>query len=190
MATQPGPDRGPFDEFLRWLSADRDLAAVKHEEIRKKIVKYFVRKGCDDPHELFTETIDRVVRILDSGAEYSNPLALCFGVARRVWLEDKKKPKIDPFGDEIPSPPPPPRDDAPNLQEQRLDCLESCMDKLSEGDRDLINRYHEGEGRGKIESRRQLAAEHGGTNTLRIKTFRIRAKLRICVTDCLRRAVN
>lgn len=179
--------REAFDKFLRWLNADRDLAGVKYEEIRKRMVRFFVHKGCDDPHELFEITIDRVVGILDTNPDYSSPLGLCFGVGRMVWLEEQKNPRTDSLdGYDIPVP----DDDDPKLHEQQLKCLEECLDKLSEDDRDLIRKYHMGQGRDKIQMRKQLASEYGGNNILRIRTFRIRARLRICVDECVKRAVN
>ena len=186
--TSPGTDRGSFDKFLRWLSPERDAAARSYEEIRKKIVRFFVNRGWENHDELFDRTVDRVVVIVERGDEYSNPLALCFGVAIRVEWEERKKPKPEALGERDFAAPEP--DEDKKLHEQRLTCLENCLEELPALDRNLITPYYEGQGRAKINARKHLAAQHGGDNTLRIKVFRIRARLRVCISDCLKRAVN
>jgi hypothetical protein len=187
MAAQSGPDQGPFNRFLRWLSEDGNEAVKRYEEIRVKITRDLIRKGCGHADELFDTTIDRVIKIIDRGDEYSNPLALCFGVARNVLAEYRKKPTMDSLDDrDFPSPP---KDD-PAAHEQKLKCLEKCLAVLSGGERDLLTMYYKGKGRDKIETRKDLATEHGGHNRLRIKAFRIRVKVRLCVTSCLKGAVN
>lgn len=171
-----------FARFLRWLAADIEQALKRYWAIRKKLVNFFVRKGCSDPHELFDKTVDVIVRKIDAGGEYPNQDAFCYGVARNIWLEHRRKINPDPLvTDNISSP----NDDERELHEQKLKCLEDCMEELSPRSRDLITRYHQNQGRKKIESRKELAKEHGGENTLRIKAFRIRKSLHDCVNTCL-----
>lgn len=178
MTAASGP--GPFDRFLHWLSPDHDTALKRHEEIRNRITKYFVRKACDDPDELFGETRDRVIQIVAGGGNYPIPDALFYSVARKVWLEYIKKPRPEPIGKNDP----PMRAPDPH-KEFRAGCLEACLTKMLPSERDLITSYYQGRGREKIEARRLLAIQHGGENTLRIKTFRLRKWLRVCVDDCL-----
>jgi DNA-directed RNA polymerase specialized sigma24 family protein len=64
------------------------------------------------------------------------------------------------------------------VQELRLACLQACLTELSPDDRYLITTYYQGEGRVKIETRRELAAKLGiSVSALRIRTCRIRSKL-------------
>lgn len=171
-----------FARFLSWLSKDNEVALKRYWAIRKRLISFFVRKGCSDPLELFDKTVDRIIRKIRAGGEYTNQDAFCYGVARNIWLEHNRKPTPDPLvTDNIPSPP----DDEGELLEQKLKCLEGCMEELSPRSRDLITRYHQNQGRKKIESRKELAKEHGGENTLRIKAFRIRKSLHDCVNACL-----
>ena len=186
--TQTGSNGGggltpdAFARFLRWLSEDNALAIKAFFAIRKKLITFFVRKGCDVPEELFDNTVDIVVRKIDAGGEYTNQEAFCYGVARNIWREHVRKPKPGPFvTDDIPSP----LNEDREILEQKLKCLEVCMEDLSPRSRDLITRYYQNQGRQKIECRRELAKEHGGENTLRIKAFRIRKTLHDCVNACV-----
>lgn len=186
----PGAAQDAFDKYLQWLSPHRDVAIEKHEEVRKKIVRYFVHKHCEDPHELFGITLDRVVKLVnrpDGYADGIDPLRLFFGVARNVWLESLKRPVPDPLGErDLPA-----VDPTDGYQhEQRLQCLENCLDKLPESEREFIAAFYQGNGRERINRRKQLAAQKGGSNASRIRAFRIRGKLRVCVEDCLKRAAN
>jgi len=56
---------------------------------------------------------------------------------------------------------------------------------LPETERDLITRYYSSRGAGNVEARKQLITEYGGQNTLRVKAFRIRMKLRACIDACM-----
>lgn len=186
--TQTGSNGGggltpeAFARFLRWLAEDIEVSLKRYWSIRKKLVNFFVRKGCVDPHELFDKTVDVVVRRIDAGGEYTNQEGFCYGVARNIWLEHQRKLKPDPLvTDNIPAP----RDDERELLEQKLKCLESCMEELSLRSRDLITRYYQDQGQQKIARRKELAKEHGGENTLRIKAFRIRKSLHACVNACI-----
>src|SRR5215472_13290201 len=97
MTAQSGSGPGPFERFLLWLSADRDLALKKYQEIQKRITRHFVRKGFPDPEELFSETRDRVIAIISGGEDYPDRDALFYGVARRVWQESIRKCNTEPL---------------------------------------------------------------------------------------------
>ncbi|HEV3038087.1 MAG TPA: hypothetical protein VHA33_09950, partial [Candidatus Angelobacter sp.] len=70
-------------------------------------------------------------------------------------------------------------------KERQSYCLGRCLEQLSESDRDLITNYYQVRGRSNTEARKRLIAEHGGQNTLRVKAFRIRLKLRACIDSCM-----
>jgi len=175
-----------FGKFLRWLSSDDEIAVREYLTIRKKLVRYFIHKGCADPDVLFDEVVDRVVKKIETGAEYSNPAAFCQGVARNVWHEYTRKVQPVPLEVDPPARSPIEIHD----REQKLQCLDGCMTRLSLEDRDVITRYHEGEGHDKIETRKRLADGLGGVNALRIRMCRIRKDLRSCVVACVKRSVN
>ena len=175
-----------FGKFLRWLSEDDEQAAREYLQIRKKLIRYFINKGCDDPDSLFDETVDITVGKIEMCAECPIPLAYCYGVARNVWRQHRFDRKPVPLDQELASSENP----ALEIQEQEMKCLERCLSQLSPGDRDIVTRYYEGQASAKIEIRRLLGAEHGGQNALRIRTCRIRRDLGTCVVECIKRSVN
>jgi hypothetical protein len=175
----------PFDEFLSWLAPDRDEAALKYEELRKKLVGFFIWRGCHIPDELADESIDRAsTKIAEGKVDRSvDPKHYCFGVAKNVLHEYKKRPHLDPLEIDPPSV-------APVLiwPEPMLACLDKCLARLREHDRELVTRWHQcGKGREKIEVHKQMAEAEGGMNMLRLRIFRTKNALRDCVIACLRR---
>lgn len=192
MTPEPAPQRSSvlspeaFGRFLDWLSPDHEIAARQYLEIRKKLVQLFIRRGCAHSEDLADTTLDRTIMIVYHEPEkYSNPLALCCGVARKVWLEYLRETRPEPLvTDNIPAFN---RVDS-RIREHEDNCLGSCVEHLSRQERDLIVQYHEFRGREKIELRKRLAEQHGGLNKLRITAYRIRARLNDCISGCVQRA--
>jgi DNA-directed RNA polymerase specialized sigma24 family protein len=175
-----------FGKFLRWLSGNDEVAVREYQSIRMKLVRYFTHKGCSDPDDLFDKTVDVVVGKIETMGEHASPLAYCFGVAKNIWRQDVRQRKPTSLEENIALPIYP----EPQIHELELKCLERCMDQLPPGDRDVVVRYHQGQGHDKIETRRQLADGLGGVNTLRIRMCRIRKDLRVCVAACLNQWAN
>jgi DNA-directed RNA polymerase specialized sigma24 family protein len=175
-----------FGAFLLWLSPNQEQAAGKYLEIRQTLVKYFVRKGCAHSEDLSDRTLDRVALIVQHEPEkYPVVIALCCGVARRVWLEYLREAVLDPLEDE----------NLPqnvfieeDFSEDEFRCLDACLQELPVRDRELITEYHRFQGRDKIEIRKQMAETQGGLNRLRITTCRIRSRLHACIHGCIERS--
>ncbi len=165
-----------FETFLGWLSPSREDAGRKYEQLRKQLIKFFEWRGCHTPEELSDEAVNRVAkRLAAAGVEGTGgSFAYCYGVARLVLLEYWRKVKPEPMPADVPAPGISP----PEWSEAELECLSKCLGQLSAHDRTLITRYYQGDGRERIEIRRELAREVGGANALRIQVFKIRAKLR------------
>ena len=53
-----------FDALLKWLDSDREQAAMKYEEIRKRLLRS-LPDDCVEAEDLADETINRVVSKLD-----------------------------------------------------------------------------------------------------------------------------
>jgi hypothetical protein len=189
MSSKPEPvssramSQEAFRAFLLWLSEDEEKAASEYLEIRSTLVKFFVRKGCVHSEELADRTLDRVVVIAQAdSSKYPKPIALCCGVARRVWLEYLREAVPEPLeADNISAS----EQKNADFTEGELRCLESCLEKLPADERELITRYHQFQGSQKIETRKHLAEVHGGLNRLRITTYRIRTRLHECVSGCV-----
>jgi hypothetical protein len=192
MDLQPIPERQRyltpevFASFLLWLSPDPGRAAREYLDLRKALMKFFVRKGCAHSEELTDRTLDRAVLIVHrEPGKYSRPISLCCGVARIVWLEYLREAVPEVLEEAKFPAPVQPEDD---FTEHEFQCLKHCLDQLPLRDRELITQYHQFQGRQKIENRKELAERYGGLNKLRITACRIRARLHDCINGCVQRS--
>ena len=161
-----------FDELIRWLDPNPELAGHKYELIRRKLIAIFRCRGCMFPDDLADETFNRVARKLPQIKPYyiGNPARYFFGVARRVCLEYRRS-----LSDRNLPPAPPVNDDLEELLEQ----LDVALSKLRNEDRELILNYYRADGRSKIDHRKALSGEMGlDPQTLRMRVFRIKTQLR------------
>jgi len=185
-----------FHLFLQWLDDGKDSSGERYLEMRRRLVGYFDRKGCDSPDDLADETLNRVaLRLEETGKITDMPATqYCYVMAKFVFLEHLREAKriagsIEdlPVSRE-PITKPAVLDGVPTeyeVGEQLLACLEECLTKLVGKDRELIVDYYQGEQRLKIERRRQIAETLGLTaNALSIRACRIRDKLESCVRTC------
>ena len=170
--------------LLAWLHPDRNEAGKRYEEIRRRLIRILTCRGCTCPEDLADETIDRVAKkVPEVVPNYVGEPALYFlGVAHNVFREWVRTRHV-------PVPPSPPNDSPPNDSEEKErwdECLEECMQLLTMGNRELILRFHQGQGRPKIQRRREIADGMSiGLNALRIRVCRIRKILKKCVEDCV-----
>ena len=171
-----------FDRFLANLDSDRDRAGQKYEALRNRLVKFFEWRACRFADDLADETLDRVARKVDKGEQINDYINYSFGVARLLYLEAVKKqvkqqaviiemPLMNNFHEE---------------EDPQLNCLETCLQKLSENNRTMILHYYHNDKQAKIDYRKKLAEKLGlSLNALRIKALRVRGKLEECVFKCL-----
>jgi RNA polymerase sigma factor (sigma-70 family) len=154
--------------------------------MHRRLAGYFDRKNCELPDDLADETLNRVMRRFHENASVSGtpPARYCYIVAKFVFLEHLRRPKRAESDLEllqrIPA-----SAGMPNKDENLLDRLDCCLQKLDPRDRALILEYYVGEQRAKIESRRNIAAKLGLTvNAVSIRACRIREKLEACMKTC------
>ncbi len=171
-----------FDALLGWLDPDRERAAKRYEEIRRRLIRFFTGRRCSpaDVEGLADETMNRVAKKVQEGLVYVGDRAPYFyAVAHKVYLEYiKPKPHVPP--------PPPPRDS--EEVEREHSCLDLCLERLQPRSRELISEFYQEEKGAKIEHRKRLAERLGLTpNALRIQAHRIRQTLLECVRKCLGR---
>jgi DNA-directed RNA polymerase specialized sigma24 family protein len=174
-----------FEKFLNWLDTDPNRAGIKYEDIRRRLIRFFICRGCGvDSEALADQSMERVIKKIQILADsyQGDPVYYFFGVARNVyreWLDEQIKRSTL-------SPPPPGES---SEQKELLDrYLEKCLSAHSEGERKLILSYYSGERQQKIVNRKELSQKLGiGANALRLKVHRIRTELRKCVEECLER---
>jgi RNA polymerase sigma factor (sigma-70 family) len=167
-----------FDALLIWLDPDRERAAKRYEEIRRRLLRFFTGRRCTTADDLADDTMNRVARKVQEGLVYTGDTAPYFyAVAHNVYLEHiKQKPHV--------APPPPPR--ATEDVEREHACLELCLQRLQPRSRELIREFYQEEKSAKIEHRKRLAERLGLTpNALRIQAHRIRQVLLECVRQCI-----
>ncbi len=180
-----GLTREGLEALLAHLGPDRNKAGEKYEEIRRRLVRLFEWRGCPSPEDLTDETINRVARRMAEGVELrsADPYGYFCGVAHLVYKEVLRRANRERTAFEsdawLPEPAEEPVDD------ERLDALQQCLEKVPPEQRHLVLVYHRGENN--IRGRKDLSEQLGiPMNALRIRVHRIRRKLEDCVRERLR----
>lgn len=193
-STQPREDglaATAWSELLAFLArGGRDGGAV-YEELRQRLQFYFEWKGCADAPALVDDTMNRIAAKLASGEQIhtDEPRRYAFGVARFVYLEAVKRGALHVADDRRAGVAAGAETDEPVQREARLAALEACLGQLPPHTQQLLLRYHEDDGRQRIDHRKRLADELGiALNALRIRVHRIRAQIEACVRARLTRA--
>jgi DNA-directed RNA polymerase specialized sigma24 family protein len=189
--------REAFEKLLSTLDSDRDRAAEKYETIRRQLVRVFRWRGCSESEALADETIDRVSRKLDEGEEIraSDPAVYFYGVARNVlkefWTEQRKEQTLERLAAPATQFPGAARDLGEQEIDERLECLDRCLARLSRENRELITVYYRSEKSGKIAERVALAKSLDlSPGALRIRAHRIRRQLEECVNEGMRKRAD
>ena len=178
-----------FEEILAWLNPDREVAAGMYVQLRHDLAKTFTYRGCVDPEGLTDEVFDRVAKkVHEVRPTYEGDPRLYFrAVANNLVKEDLKRVKTRVSLEEVDLPEP-----IKNQREQAEaaeieEYLQSCLQKLTTQNRELILGYYAKEKQAKIDHRTELAQRFGiSIETLRVKVFRIRVSLHKCIERCLK----
>jgi DNA-directed RNA polymerase specialized sigma24 family protein len=181
-----GPDERSFDLLLSALSADRADAVDLYLGLRRRIVRFFEVRSVWQTDVAADTVIDRLLKKFENGERFDDISSYSLGVARMVALEFSRSPEnrtvdeltenLSTSSDQI----------SADEKEEKLSCLDECLDELPSGSRGLILEYYEGDKDIKIKMRRAMAAKLGiPSNALRNRAVRIRDKLERCVTKCL-----
>jgi RNA polymerase sigma factor (sigma-70 family) len=176
-----------FDDLLAWLNPDREQAAKKYEDIRERLIRIFMHRGCTTAEDLADKTLNQVARkVREIRAYYVGDPALYFyGVARNIYSEYRRsRPEELPIVPEVLSA------SVEELDESERDhkCLENCLAHMPPADRKLLLEYHLDKGQAKIEHHKEMAQRRGITvNALRILMCRLRAGFKKCMRECLER---
>ena len=176
--------------MLTWLDPDRDLAAKKYREIYENLVKLFSWRGYYDAEELADEVINRVIVKAKGFAEtyVGDPALYFYGVAKNVLRERNRSQPNQPLSPNIQTVETQTEENEPSQAVQMRECLSKCLRALDRGDRDLVLTYYQETKQPKIAFRKTLAEQlRIETNALRVRVYRIRARIKKCVEDCLRK---
>ena len=174
-----------FDNLLAAFDLDRDSAGKKYLAVRANLIRFFEWRGCPFPEDHADETFNRVARKIEAGEDIRSPSSYVMGVARLLVLEiikshSRQREALDEYQksfNEVA--------DIPD-SEDRIDCLQKCLQQLSPENRELIIQYYQGDKREKIENRKKLGDRLGvAMNTLRMRAQRLREHLQSCVEECL-----
>jgi DNA-directed RNA polymerase specialized sigma24 family protein len=181
-----------LERLLDKLASQRDRAAEKYEELRRKLVKFFEWSSCFPAEDLADETLDRVALILIHRDVFDLEPFL-WGVAKKIRQESHKRADriiaisdLPNQGNSLKGATDVEKEVHAGRQgELQTKCLRDCMQRLNEQSRKLFLRYHRLHG-GIKEQREELAAELGLTiGALRVRINRIRSQLEKCVQQCL-----
>lgn len=182
-----------FTRLLEWLDSGTDSHGETYLEMRRRLVAYFDRRNRPGADELADETLNRIGKTLEKSGTIAitPPARYCYVVARFVLLEDIRRGRRYLQVDEARTPHvlesarPLDMDDAVSRQEQRLECLDRCLQKLKPEQRELAVEYYRDARRQRIDRRREIAARLGiSMNALGIRACRIRSALESCMDDC------
>lgn len=162
--------------MLAALGPDRDHATEEYERLRRRMVRFFALHGSDQPEDLADEAFNRLARKASAGEVIRNVPHYLGGIARLILREEyhNKQRQEQAL-----------RYRPPNLTTSHgdgaIDAMECCLEALPREQRNLIERYYSGEGRARIETRRQMARELAiSPNALRNRALRIREELEQC----------
>jgi RNA polymerase sigma factor (sigma-70 family) len=183
-----------FEQLLKWLHEDREEAAKLYQRIRGKLISFFRWRGVAQADDLADWTIDRVSRKIAEGTprDSVDPGAFFYGVARNILKEHRSKQArgvraLADFAAESARRLSDEEAEDQELRSVRLECLETCLARLSTQTREIIVEYYRGERAEKIEFRKALAVRLGiPINALWIRSHRIRLALETCIEKCLK----
>lgn len=175
-----------FNLFLSWLSADRDAAGRKYEDIRRRLIYILECRGCAQPEEVADEALNRFIRRLPEliNTYKGDPFPYILVIARNVQHEREKKQAL-PLPDNLDEVAADPVE-VDEVDERIHDCLDQCLSKLEPRSRTLLMDYYQNDKQGKIDFRKTLAKQLGiAANALRLRVHRVRNNLHTCLNNCL-----
>jgi DNA-directed RNA polymerase specialized sigma24 family protein len=188
MADQDPPPDAVNDPWAIF-GDDAQSAGERFEVLRRKLVFYFEARHCDDPEELAHETLGRLMQKHGENVEVIDLMRYSYGIAKNVlheYLRQKKAEQKYVRDQGRPSPAGIEGEGAVAYKERRLKCLEECAARLNEQESALLADYFKGRGRSKQEHRRRMAEQLNITReTLTLRVFYLKRKLRKCIEKCL-----
>ena len=173
--------RENFAIFLRWLSPQKDKEGGEYERLRFRLTTFFAARRCPFAEELADEVINRlVVHIVREAIE--NKLGYIYGVARKVYLESLRKEKTRVNIDDLQL-----AAKAAAEPDFSVQCLNKCLKKLPSECREMVLDYFSQNKSEKIAAHRKTSANlQINATALRMRVWRIKRKLAVCVKNCIK----
>ena len=175
-----------FSRLLLCLDTDREKAAERYEELRRKLIRFFEWRSAPFPEEHADEVFNRLAKKLAEGIIVQNVGSYCYEIARLVLLEalkgsDSRRVSLeDTYIDPVAET----NDDAE--KEIRLICLGDCLGALPVSGSKLIVEYYKDVKGDRISHRKALAEQLGlNREALANRAQRLRDKLEKCVIRCV-----
>lgn len=169
--------REALELLLGHLDDDRDRAAHKYEDLRRRLIVFFEVRRAAEPEVLADATIDRLSRKLQQGAHGEALTSFAYGIARLVLLEEvrQRRSRQEAHEEWLAV-------QALNTESELLPYLRQCLAALPPETRQTLLEYYEDDKSAKIEGRRAMAERlQVPLNALRIRMHRVRAKIEECV---------
>jgi hypothetical protein len=174
-------DRNAWTRLLSFLEITTpESAGNAYEKTHERLVRFFKAKGSTHAEELADATLDRVARKLSREAivDVRNPLGYVLGVARLIWLERVKlevsqRHRLGHYEATHMT-----DADESRKVEQHVAILDRCLAEMTDEERALLIRYHQGRGQARIATRQELVQSLGlNPGLLRTRVHRLRAQL-------------
>jgi DNA-directed RNA polymerase specialized sigma24 family protein len=179
-----------FDKLLATLDAEREQAGAKYESLRLRLIKFFEWRNCETAEELSDIVFDRIIKKIVEGEQVQNVAAYAGAVAQLVFKEECRRRKrlfqsiehapeikIPALTNEFVA--------ETETDDARINCLEKCLEELSDDNRRLLVAYYDTDERTMIPTRKRLAdSMNVSLNVLRIRICRLKEKLENCTRNC------
>ena len=174
-------------KLLECLDPDAEIAGEKYEDERRKLIRFFEKRGINSADELADLTLDRVAQKLSAGEKVANIGAYCYTVAQWILKEHWRKAANTGYSNEETDLLKLPADNPADIEEKEslLNCLDLCLKNLPSETRDLIVEYYGADRRYRIEVRQALATRlKVNREALSNRMQRLRKKLEECIENC------
>ncbi|MEM9292656.1 MAG: sigma-70 family RNA polymerase sigma factor [Acidobacteriota bacterium] len=174
-----------LSSLLQQLASDPGSAGELYRQLHHRLCRFFQWEGLGErAEELADRTLDRVASKVRDGLqiEADDPYRYISRVARFIVYEAhrdsrrQRAAKVPAEAAETWSP------TEAEEEDPRLDTLETCLQRLTKEDQQLIRSYYGDEGSKRSKARQELAENLGiSRNGLRIRAHRIRKRLEGCI---------
>ncbi len=182
-------DHTSLRALLAALGPDSIEAGVAYENLRQRLIRFFLWNRCLSPEDLADIALDRLAGKLAAGTEpILDPGKFIAGIARMLLHEQHARQSRERKMLSLLSWVAENRGGTDDSQQDREEALTYCLDRLAATDRRLLERYYAGDASERIRNRQSLAAELGiGINALRNRALRMRRQLEDCTSGYLAR---